>query len=83
MTDIPLILSIEEPIQLELTVEQPIHIISEHTIQHPTLLWGAKYSALDAGTLGDMYFDDDFGYICVKTGDAGFAKWKRFALKLI
>lgn len=45
--------------------------------------FGPKYSALDAGVQGQTFIDDDFLYVCVQTGEAGFARWKRTPLKLI
>ncbi len=44
---------------------------------------GAKYSSLDAGSKGQQSFDDDFLYMCVESGTAGNARWKRIPLKLI
>jgi hypothetical protein len=45
--------------------------------------FGSKYSALDAGIAGEMSVDDDFIYMCVHTGEAGSARWKRSPLKQI
>ena len=41
---------------------------------------GAKSSALDAGTEREMSIDNDYAYICVQTGIAGSAIWKRMVL---
>lgn len=43
---------------------------------------GAKSSAIDAGSFGEMSLDDDFIHICVVAGGAGSATWKRFQLHL-
>jgi len=38
---------------------------------------GAKSSATDAGTFGDISLSDDYAYFCVKSGSAGNAIWKK------
>lgn len=38
---------------------------------------GAKSSATDAGTAGDISLTDDYIYFCVQTGSAGNAIWKK------
>lgn len=38
---------------------------------------GAKSSATDSGTAGDISITDDYIYFCVQTGTAGNAIWKR------
>lgn len=38
---------------------------------------GAKASATDAGTAGDISITDDYIYFCVQTGTAGNAIWKK------
>lgn len=42
--------------------------------------YGAKQSSVDAGQVGEMSVDDDYLYICVTTGGAGLATWKRTAI---
>ena len=44
------------------------------------MLSGAKTSAVDAGILWQMSIEDDYIYICVKTGTAGNAIWKKALL---
>jgi hypothetical protein len=44
------------------------------------ITWGSKYSSSDAGTVGQRSIDDDYLYICVATGGAGAATWKKIAL---
>lgn len=41
---------------------------------------GAKYSNTHAGTLNDLSLDNDYLYICVQTGTAGNAIWKKTLL---
>jgi len=41
---------------------------------------GAKSSAIDAGTFGQTSSDDDYLYVCIQTGTAGNAIWKRIPL---
>jgi hypothetical protein len=43
------------------------------------LIWGEgdKYSATDAGKLGEVSLTDDYVYLCVKEGTAGNAIWKK------
>lgn len=41
---------------------------------------GDKSSDTDAGTKGQMSITDDYVYICVQTGIAGSAIWKRFLI---
>lgn len=41
---------------------------------------GAKSSASDAGTAGQLSRDDDYLYICVVTGGVGAAVWKKVPL---
>jgi hypothetical protein len=43
----------------------------------PVALSGAKSSATDAGTFGDISLTDDYVYYCVQTGTAGNAIWKK------
>lgn len=45
-----------------------------------SILSGDKYSATDSGTFGDISITDDYLYICVLTGEAGNAIWKRSPL---
>ena len=42
-----------------------------------TVFEGAKSSAVDAGSFGDISVTDDYTYFCVKTGSAGNAIWKK------
>ena len=41
---------------------------------------GEKSSAIHAGTFGEMSLSDDYLFLCVKTGTAGNAIWKRTIL---
>ena len=41
---------------------------------------GVKLSSIDAGDVGDMSITDDYLYICVLSGTAGNAIWKRIPL---
>jgi len=41
---------------------------------------GEKHSATHAGTFGEMSLSDDYLFLCVKTGAAGNAIWKRTTL---
>jgi hypothetical protein len=59
----------------KLTVHMP-----QFTLNVP---FGAKYSVLNAGTQGEISIDDDFLYVCVESGIAGSARWKRIPLKLV
>jgi len=43
-------------------------------------LSSSKSSAVDAGTQGDLAYDDDYVYVCTTTGTAGNAIWKRIPL---
>ena len=43
---------------------------------------GTKTSASDAGTFGQTFTDDDYIYVCVQTGGAGSAIWKKIPLLL-
>lgn len=38
---------------------------------------GARSSANDAGTFGDISITDDYAYFCVQSGSAGNAIWKK------
>jgi hypothetical protein len=42
-----------------------------------TVFTGPKSSAIDAGEFGWVSLTDDYAYWCVKTGEAGFAIWKK------
>jgi len=41
---------------------------------------GSKSSDSDSGKLGQVSFDDDYGYICVVAGSPGNATWKKFPI---
>ena len=41
---------------------------------------GAKTSATDAGTFGQMSLTDDYLFVCVRTGEAGSAIWKKTSI---
>ncbi len=41
---------------------------------------GEKHSAIDAGKFGEMSLTDDYLFLCVKTGTAGNAIWKKTSL---
>ena len=92
MTERRIQLIIVEPIRLKLTA-QPVYTIGtaqagprgvqgEQGEAGPqwTGATGAKSSATDEGTLWDMSIDDDYLYICVKTGTVGNAIWKKTVL---
>ena len=44
------------------------------------ILSGVKNSSIDPGNLGELSITDDYCYICVQTGVAGSAIWKKFVL---
>ena len=44
------------------------------------ILTGAKSSAIDAGTFGDISLTDDYMYVCTQTGTAGNAIWKKVVM---
>jgi len=93
-TPIEIELTIVDPIELSIETAPDYHIGS--AISGPTgpqgeqgetgPAWtfdtGAKYSSTDEGTFGDASIDDDYLYICVETGTAGNAKWKKTPLFL-
>jgi hypothetical protein len=41
---------------------------------------GTKKTGIDAGIKGETSFDDDYRYICVQSGTAGSAIWKKTSL---
>lgn len=61
----------------------PIKIIGSRGPAGLVVTNGSKYSAIDEGQLNNISIDDDFIYICVQSGTAGNAKWKRAPLQLI
>lgn len=48
--------------------------------QKNSIFAGEKYSASDPGNAGDMSYSDDYLFICVLTGIAGEAIWKKTPL---
>jgi len=44
--------------------------------------FATKQTGVDAGTAGDFFVDDDYMYICVTTGDASTAVWKKAPLRI-
>jgi hypothetical protein len=42
--------------------------------------FGTKQTGVDSGILGEVYFDDDYMYICVVGGGVGVAIWKKTEL---
>ena len=42
--------------------------------------YATKSSSVDAGTIGDNAYDDDYHYVCTTTGTAGNAIWKKIPL---
>lgn len=42
--------------------------------------YGTKKTGIDGGSLGQLYFDDDYLYVCVKSGEAPTAVWKKIAI---
>lgn len=42
--------------------------------------FGSRSSSLHAGVSGELWYDDDWLYICVQTGSIGNAKWKKIPL---
>lgn len=61
-------------------------IVHESTYNHAKIetsaqiKTGEKSSLIDAGTKGDISITDDYLYVCVVTGDAGEAVWKKTIL---
>ena len=57
---------------------------SEHVSQDEKNLWtpmdGEKKTGVDAGVYGQISITDDYIYVCVQTGVAGVAIWKRSVL---
>lgn len=49
-------------------------------IDTQALEYATKSSAVDAGSLGQMAYDDDWLYICVVEGAPGSAVWKKTAI---
>jgi hypothetical protein len=45
-----------------------------------TGVFGSKSTSIDAGDLCDISVDNDYLYICVQTGTAGNAIWKKCIL---
>ncbi len=45
-----------------------------------TWMTGVKSSAIDAGNVGEMSIENDYIYVCVQTGVAGSAIWKKAVL---
>jgi hypothetical protein len=70
--------------------EEPIFMASEASLLEPgdkaridaavTYSEGDRYSSTDAGTINQISISDDYLYICVKTGTAGNAIWKKTPL---
>lgn len=52
------------------------------TTYAPIIGAGAKSTATDAGTVNDLSLTDDYLYVCVQTGTAGNAKWKKTPLSV-
>jgi hypothetical protein len=44
--------------------------------------YGSKQSSIDAGQVGELSVDDDYMYVCVISGGAGSATWKKIPLIL-
>jgi hypothetical protein len=74
---------VEEPIQLDLTVTDPIYIVYNDTIRtwsDETFSTGAKVTGVDAGKVPQFSITDDWLYVCVLAGAAGVAIWKKLPL---
>jgi len=59
-----------------------IAYVALETTAQVDALRGTKNSATDAGIAGQVAYDDDWAYVCVISGTAGNAKWKKFTLSL-
>lgn len=68
----------EQPVNFIITEQPVVFNVGEGIPLMMNFSFGSKASAVDAGVLGEISFDDDFLYICVEAGAAGFAKWKGF-----
>lgn len=87
MTSIQLELIIQEPIYLELAIQETISI-NPIAAQEPVFsMWetinflsGEKKSGVHAGRLWQMSLSDDYLYVCVKAGEIGVAIWKKTLL---
>lgn len=53
---------------------------AEWKVINYSLSEGVKSSAIDSGNIFDMSITDDYMFICVKTGSAGNAIWKKVVL---
>ena len=42
--------------------------------------YGSRSSATDPGKRGELWYDDDYMYLCVTSGVAGSAVWKKFPI---
>ena len=62
------------------TQQQFADLIDSCTNKSDDLSEGAKNTATHEGILWQMSIEDDYIYICVKTGTAGNAIWKKALL---
>jgi hypothetical protein len=92
MSAIELNITVAEALPLTLTVADPVEIGTTTSVTAPEAdpifqAWAAIYQPqegaktnADAGTKGQLSITDDYLYVCVLTGAAGAAKWKRVPL---
>lgn len=76
-------LLIVDPVYLDLDVAPSVFIGTVLTgpqgpAGNPWIpMTGAKSSASDAGLFGEISIDNDYLYVCVQSGEAGSAIWKK------
>jgi hypothetical protein len=70
-------------VQIRNIINALTNLIGEILV-HPALnITFATKTGNEAGELFEMAIDDDYLYICVENGDAGYARWKRVVLTQI
>jgi len=52
----------------------------EYIPKYQNILFGTKQTGVDAGSIGECYYDDDYFYLCTTGGIVGVAIWKKFTL---
>lgn len=87
MTEILLELEIQEPVELEIEVQDDLSIVPVPGANLDFLLFlsanfltGERITGTHAGQLWQMSVSDDYLYVCVQTGDASTAIWKKTIL---
>jgi len=68
----------KETIVMQITEQPIIFSIGEGIPLILNINNGAKSSNTDAGYLGEVSIDNDHLFICVQSGEIGFAVWKQF-----